>query len=221
MASREIEALRPAMQPLAREFQQRCHARGVSVLIYCTLRSAREQARLWRNGRSRAEIETMIRRTRFHAAAILDHREDATEAERLHARMAFLYMGEFARQEPGTERVGVARYLVYQASLLETAPPQYGRRIVTHALPCQSAHNFGFAFDAVPLDGGKPVWDAESKLIGQMGECGEEAGLEWAGRWTRFTESVHFQMERGQMAREQMGRPEMRQPKACARARAA
>ncbi len=211
MASREIEALRPDMQPLAMEFRERCHARGVSVLIYCTLRSAREQARLWRNGRSRAEIEAKIRRIRFHAAAILDQKEDATESERAHAQMAFLYMGEFARQEPGTERVGVARYLVYQASLLEEAPPQYGRRIVTNALPCQSAHNYGLAFDAVPLDGGKPVWDAESDLIRQMGECGEEAGLEWAGRWTRFTESVHFQNTR---------RP-IRQWKGCARALAA
>ncbi len=194
MASREIDALRPEMQPLAREFRQRCHERGMDVLVYCTLRSVREQARLWRNGRSRAEIEATIRRLRFQAAAILDQRADPTESGRLYAQMTFLYLPEFMWQELGTERVGVGRYLAYQASLLETAPPQYGRRIVTNALPCQSAHNFGLAFDAVPLDGGKPVWDAGSALVSQMGECGEEAGLEWAGKWTRFKESVHFQM---------------------------
>jgi peptidoglycan LD-endopeptidase CwlK len=196
MASREIEALRPEAQLLARDFVQRCHARGASVLIYCTLRSPREQARLWRNGRSRLDIEATIRRTRIQAAAVLDQRVDPAQSERLYARLVFRHLPEFAQQEPGSERVGVARYLVYQASLIETAPPQYGERIVTNALPCQSAHNFGLAFDAVPLDGGKPVWDAASGLVKQMGQCGEEAGLEWAGKWTRFTESVHFQMPR-------------------------
>jgi peptidoglycan L-alanyl-D-glutamate endopeptidase CwlK len=193
MASREIEALRPEMQPLAQAFQGRCRDRDVSVLIYCTLRSAQEQARLWRNGRSRADIDATIRRLRFQAAAILDQRADSTEEGRLTAQMTFLYLPEFMWQEPGTERVGVGRTLVFQASLLEMAPPQYGPRVVTNALPCRSAHNFGLAFDAVPLDAGKPVWDAESDLVRQMGECGEEVGLEWAGRWTRFTESVHFQ----------------------------
>ncbi len=138
----------------------------------------------------------MIRRHRMHAAAVLGQRVDPTASERMSARLVFRHLPEFAQQEPGSERVGVARYLVYQASLIETAPPQYGERIVTNALPCQSAHNFGLAFDAVPLDGGKPVWDAASDLVKRMGHCGEEAGLEWAGRWTRFVESVHFQMPR-------------------------
>ena len=177
MAAREIEALRPGMQPLAQAFQGRCRDRDVSVLIYCTLRSAQEQARLWRNGRSRADIDATIRRLRFQAAAILDQRADSTEEGRLTAQMTFLYLPEFMWQEPGTERVGVGRTLVFQASLLEMAPPQYGPRVVTNALPSRSAHNFGLAFYAVPLDAGKPVWDAESDLVRQMGECGEEVEI--------------------------------------------
>jgi peptidoglycan L-alanyl-D-glutamate endopeptidase CwlK len=47
--------------------------------------------------------------------------------------------------------------------------------------------------DAVPVEDGKALWD-EPDAIQEMGEHGEAAGLEWAGRWTTFTEAVHFQL---------------------------
>ncbi len=74
--------------------------------------------------------------------------------------------------------------------------------IVTNAQPGQSLHNpdahgKAWAFDAVPMLAGKPMWKDE-KLLLAMGQCGERAGLEWAGRWRgKMRESVHFQLKRG------------------------
>jgi peptidoglycan L-alanyl-D-glutamate endopeptidase CwlK len=77
-----------------------------------------------------------------------------------------------------------------------------GRR-VTNAPPGRSMHNFRFcgkpaslAVDVVPLRAGKPVWGttgADLALWQKVGQLGEAAGLEWAGRWKRFREFPHFQ----------------------------
>ncbi|MBL8512154.1 MAG: M15 family metallopeptidase [Betaproteobacteria bacterium] len=73
--------------------------------------------------------------------------------------------------------------------------------IVTNAKPGDSAHNYGLAFDVVPMRNGKPVWgtsaDPDRQLWQRIGEIGESMGLEWAGRWQRFTEYAHFQMLSG------------------------
>lgn len=73
-------------------------------------------------------------------------------------------------------------------------------RIVTNAKPGQSMHNVtvqglpaSLAFDVVPMRHGKPVWAAKDPLWLEVGRLGEEAGLEWAGRWRRFKEYPHFQ----------------------------
>jgi len=82
-------------------------------------------------------------------------------------------------------------------SLLIEVGPQYGRRIVTNAAPGESAHNYGYALDAVPLRGGKPVWSADEEedleLWLRYGELAEDSGLAWAGRWTHFREYPHSQ----------------------------
>lgn len=77
-----------------------------------------------------------------------------------------------------------------------TAP---GRK-VTNARAGQSFHNYGLAYDVVPLRNGKPVWGttgADGELWERIGVLGEAAGLEWAGRWTRFREYPHFQFTGG------------------------
>lgn len=73
-------------------------------------------------------------------------------------------------------------------------------RIVTNARAGQSYHNHRVAFDVVPLRAGKPVWGttgADLALWQRVGELGEQAGLEWAGRWKRFREFPHFQYTGG------------------------
>ena len=72
--------------------------------------------------------------------------------------------------------------------------------IVTNARPGQSLHNpqrdgRAWAFDAVPMLAGKPLWADEGALM-LMGAAGERAGLEWAGRWRgKLRERVHFQIK--------------------------
>lgn len=72
-----------------------------------------------------------------------------------------------------------------------------GGRVVTWAKPGQSLHETGAALDVVPLRHGKPVWTtsgADLELWREVGEIGEGAGLEWAGRWpARVREYPHFQ----------------------------
>ena len=72
-------------------------------------------------------------------------------------------------------------------------------KIVTNARAGESAHNpdkdgKAHAYDCCPLIGGKPMWDANHPSWRIVGECGEEAGLVWSGRWTgKLKETAHFQ----------------------------
>jgi len=70
-------------------------------------------------------------------------------------------------------------------------------KIVTNAQAGDSAHNYGLAYDCVPLRHGKPVWSTEGNdylLWQRVGELGEKCGLEWSGRWRgKMREMAHFQ----------------------------
>ena len=70
-------------------------------------------------------------------------------------------------------------------------------RIVTNAKPGESWHNYRCAVDVVPLVNGKPNWDGSDPIWQTIGELGEQAGLEWAGRWHSFKELAHFQYTGG------------------------
>ena len=71
-------------------------------------------------------------------------------------------------------------------------------QILTNARGGESRHNpdddgKAWAFDAVPLLYGRPVWGDRGRVL-QMGVCGESVGLLWAGRWSgKFREALHFQ----------------------------
>lgn len=64
--------------------------------------------------------------------------------------------------------------------------------IVTNAKAGQSLHNFGCAFDFVPVINGKAQWN-DIKNFEKCGVIAESCGLEWAGRWTKFKELAHCQ----------------------------
>ncbi|WP_297455976.1 M15 family metallopeptidase [Persephonella sp.] len=66
------------------------------------------------------------------------------------------------------------------------------KRKVTNARAWQSFHQYGFAFDCVPLAGGKPDWN-NKETYQILGEIAKQAELEWAGNWKRFKEMPHFQ----------------------------
>lgn len=88
-----------------------------------------------------------------------------------------------------------------QAQLYKSGRTSKGR-ILTNARPGESLHNpdengEAWAFDAVPMLGGKCLWSDYGR-ISQMGVCGEAVGLVWAGRWRgSLREAVHFQGVRG------------------------
>jgi peptidoglycan LD-endopeptidase CwlK len=97
-------------------------------------------------------------------------------------------------------------YCTYRSNDEQAAEYAKGRtapgKIVTYAKPGQSKHNHtingrpaALAYDAVPLVGGKAAW-SDAALLQRMGELGEQAGLEWAGRWKKFKEAVHFQVSK-------------------------
>ena len=70
-------------------------------------------------------------------------------------------------------------------------------KIVTNAGPGDSYHNWRCAVDVVPLINGKPDWDGSHPVQATIGELGEQAGLEWAGKWIHFKELAHFQYTNG------------------------
>jgi len=89
-----------------------------------------------------------------------------------------------------------ARGLGFLADVLEQVGPQAGPlgKHKTMAAPGESWHNFGRAFDAVPILDGKPDWDMhDTQAWGFVQTSAKIVGLEWAGTWPIFQESVHFQ----------------------------
>lgn len=66
---------------------------------------------------------------------------------------------------------------------------------VTNAKAGQSAHNYGFAIDLVPVVNGKPDWHAADPVWEQMGKLGQARGLQWFGAPdSPYIESPHFQL---------------------------
>lgn len=66
--------------------------------------------------------------------------------------------------------------------------------IVTNAKGGQSFHNYGCAFDVVPIVNGKLDWNYPFSKLGAIGEA---CGLEWGGRWPKFKDEPHFQFTAG------------------------
>jgi len=64
MASRKISDLTPDMAQKANLVVNECKSEGVDILIYCTLRSLEEQARLYRQSRTFSEIVEKVRKFR-------------------------------------------------------------------------------------------------------------------------------------------------------------
>lgn len=90
-----------------------------------------------------------------------------------------------------TLRPGVEQDALY--ALGRTKPG----KIVTNARAGESYHNYGMAFDFVPVVGGKPQWD-NTELYRKAGVIAESIGLEWAGRWTgKLRETAHCQYTGG------------------------
>ena len=72
MASRRLEDLKATMHKRVEVFLLLCDEAGLPVLIYCTLRDAAEQARLYRQGRNIRTIRGKAVELRTYNAALAD-----------------------------------------------------------------------------------------------------------------------------------------------------
>ncbi|MCD4813867.1 M15 family metallopeptidase [bacterium] len=156
MASRDLDDLIPEVKEKALVVQKVCQEAGhFDLLIYCSLRPLEEQARLFRQSRSRKEINVKI--NKFNE-----------------------------------------RGLGFLAEVIENVGPCYGRH-VTNAAPGESWHNYGQAWDAVPMINSKPCWNYfQAKAYWDAyGEAVRKVGMYWAGDWTRFREYPHAQLSVG------------------------
>lgn len=67
------------------------------------------------------------------------------------------------------------------------------KRVVTNALPEQSAHCRGAAYDIVPVINERAAWDRWD-LFEIVGTVGENLGLLWGGRWPKLKDMPHFEL---------------------------
>ena len=68
--------------------------------------------------------------------------------------------------------------------------------IVTKAKGGFSLHNYGVAFDIVPVVNGKTDY-SNATTFACVGEIGQRLGLEWGGAWATFPDKPHFQFLAG------------------------
>ena len=66
--------------------------------------------------------------------------------------------------------------------------------IVTNARGGESIHNFGLAFDVVPMVHGQTNWNGNWSFIGALGKS---FGFTWGGDWQAFPDRPHFEMDVG------------------------
>ena len=93
----------------------------------------------------------------------------------------------------------VLLYCTYRSLPEQAALYAQGRTapgaIVTDAPAGSSAHNYGLAFDACPMNNGKPVWSDVDPLWATYGALALACGLDWAGAaGFPFREFPHCQM---------------------------
>lgn len=67
--------------------------------------------------------------------------------------------------------------------------------IVTNAPAGHSYHNYGLAFDVVPIVNGAADWDTPHWDL--IGKVGKSYGFEWGGDWTTILDRPHFQQTYG------------------------
>ena len=99
----------------------------------------------------------------------------------------------YAQGRQGLREVNILR----TAAGLSAIDSATNNRKVTNAKPGQSYHEYGLAFDVVPVECGKLIWDQKHPAWSIIADAGKAAGLEWAGDWQTFKEYPHFQWTGG------------------------
>lgn len=101
--------------------------------------------------------------------------------------------GVRARIISGTRTYEEQNALFRQSRFGNTGPK------VTDARGGQSNHNFGVAWDIgiFTAEGGYVTDDAVYKAAGEVAMAGDSSAIEWGGRWTKFVDYPHYQLNLG------------------------
>lgn len=85
----------------------------------------------------------------------------------------------------------------FLSDILDEVGPQHSTSPVTQAGPGESWHNYGLAFDAVPMRGSECLWSVKDypNEWGFFGDCVREAGLIWGGDW-KYADHPHCQLHK-------------------------
>lgn len=101
------------------------------------------------------------------------------------------------------DQLRIAGFPILADALLAVGP-QHGDH-ATDAAPGESWHNYGRAFDAVPIIGGQLDWNPTDKFDARKVDAHwlryaaevRAAGLQWGGDWPRFRDYAHAQLGNG------------------------
>ncbi len=69
--------------------------------------------------------------------------------------------------------------------------------IVTNARGGQSWHNYGLAFDIIPIINGTATYKAPASVWANIATIGKKYGFEWGGNFAGLTDKPHFQKKYG------------------------
>lgn len=101
---------------------------------------------------------------------------------------------ELCKQEGIIIRLTSGRRTIQQQNMLYAQGRTMPGRIVTNAKGGASPHNFGLAFDVVPIKDGKPDWNAPLAVWDRIGELGKSLGLTWGGDFKTLKDRPHFEL---------------------------
>ncbi len=107
---------------------------------------------------------------------------------------------ELQKQALEKHMIEVLIYCTWRSFAEQEAEYSKGRlipgKIVTYALPGESLHNYGLAFDCGPIKNLQVDWKNEEAFT-KIGEIGEELLLRWGGRFKKPRDLPHFEMSFG------------------------
>lgn len=110
------------------------------------------------------------------------------------------YLAEKFIQECKKQRIDVLIYSTFRSKEEQDKLYSQGRTAsgekVTNAKGGYSYHNYGLAFDCVPIINKKAQWNRVD-LYNTMGEIGKSLGLEWGGDFKSIKDRPHFQWTGG------------------------
>ncbi|MEJ8555473.1 M15 family metallopeptidase [Tepidibacter sp. Z1-5] len=110
------------------------------------------------------------------------------------------YLAEKFIEECKNQGIDILIYSTFRSKEEQNKLYEQGRSApgnkVTNARGGYSYHNYGLAFDCVPIINKKAQWD-RTDLYEKMGQLGKSIGLEWGGDFKIFKDMPHFQWRGG------------------------